>query len=543
MKSIKIVWLCLLVSCSILAQSNPSQKPKLVVGIVVDQMRYDYLKRFDSKFGSDGFKRLLKNGYTLNNAHFNYVPTYTAVGHASIYTGTTPFNHGIISNNWYDKYLKKSIYCVDDDRYETVGAKRGGKKSPYRMKSTTITDQLHLAQQMHGKIIGISIKDRSAILPVGHTANAAYWFEGKNEGKFITSTYYMKQLPDWVIKFNKSGIAKKYLNTPWVTKYPIATYTESLPDNNPFEGVFRGEKLPIFPHDIPGLQAQNGGYDILKATPLGNTIVKDFAQAAIVGEQLGKSNYTDFLAISFSSTDYIGHQYGVDSKEIEDTYIRLDQDIAEFLSFLDKQVGKDNYTLFLTADHAAVPVPSYLKSLKIPANYFDEKAFTKRVFEITETFFKASDLVEDISNYQIFLNKNRIHALGLKVNIVAQTLADELISFEGIYKTVTAHTLQTTNFDRGILKLIQNGYNQNLSGDVCIIPLPATITYSFKGSTHGSGYNYETHVPLIFYGKGIKTGMTNSYYPITDIAPTLAILLEIEFANANTGKVISEVLK
>ncbi|NQW36974.1 MAG: alkaline phosphatase family protein [Flavobacteriales bacterium] len=543
MKIIKIISLSLLLSCGVFAQNNQLQKPKLVVGIVVDQMRYDYLKRFDSKFGADGFKRLLKDGYAINNAHFNYIPTYTAVGHTSVYTGTTPFYHGIISNNWYDKELKKSIYCVDDDRYETVGAKTGGKKSPYRMLSTTVTDQLHLAQNMKGKTIGVSIKDRSAILPAGHTANAAYWFEGNTEGKFITSTFYMDKLPKWAADFNNSDKAKKYLNTPWVTKYPINTYTESIADDNPYEGMFKGETSPTFPHNLAKLQKENGGYDILKASPQGNSLVKDFAEATILGENMGKGAFTDFLALSFSSTDYIGHMYGVDSKEIEDTYIRLDQDIADLLNFLDTQVGIANYTVFLTADHAAVPVPAYLKSLKIPADYIDVKGLVGRVTEITKKFFNATDLVENTSNYQIFLDKERIYELGLDVNMVAQTLADELVSFKGIYKTVTAHTMQTTSFNDGILKYLQNGYNQKFSGDVLLVPMPANIAYPHTGTTHGSGYNYDTHVPLIFYGKGIKTGQSNTYYPIIDIAPTMATLLGIEFPNATSGKVIGEVLK
>lgn len=543
MKILKLVAFSLLFSFGLFAQNNTIQKPKLVVGIVVDQMRYDYLKRFDKKFGSQGFKRLLNEGYAVNNTHYNYIPTYTAVGHTSIYTGTTPFYHGIISNDWYDKYLKKSVYCVDDDRYETVGAIEGGKKSPFRMLSTTVTDQLHLAQNMRGKTIGISIKDRSAILPAGHTANAAYWFEGKDEGNFITSTFYMKELPKWVSDFNQSGIAKKYLNTPWVTKYPIDSYTESIADDNAFEGLFKGETSPIFPHDLPKLQAANGGYDILKATPQGNSIVEDFAEAAIIAENLGKGDDTDFLALSFSSTDYIGHQYGVDSKEIEDTYIRLDQDIADLLSFLDKQVGKGNYTIFLTADHAAVPVPAYLSSLKIPSGYLNIKPLASRIDEITKAYFNATDLVENISNYQLFLNYQKIKDLGLNIVNVENVLADELIAFDGIYKTVTAHTLQTTSFNEGILQLLQNGYNQKLSGDVLLTPMPANIAYQHTGTTHGSGYNDDTHVPLIFYGNGIKKGVSNTYYPITAIAPTISALLGIEFPNASIGIVIDEVLK
>jgi len=543
MKLLKLVAICFLFNFSLNAQNNAPSKPKLVVGIVVDQMRYDYLKRFDKKFGNQGFKRLLNEGYALNNTHFNYIPTYTAVGHTSIYTGTTPFYHGVISNDWYDKYLKKSIYCVDDERYETVGALQGGKKSPFRMLTTTVTDQLHLAQNRHGKTIGISIKDRSAILPVGHTANAAYWFEGKEYGYFITSTFYMKALPKWVNDFNQSGVAKKYLETPWETKYPINTYTESIADDNIFEGMFKGETSPTFPHNIPKLQETNGGYDILKATPQGNALVEDFAEVAILSENLGKSNDTDFLALSFSSTDYIGHQYGVDSKEVEDTYIRLDADIADLLMFLDKHVGKGNYTVFLTADHAAVQVPAYLSSLKIPAGYLNPKLLESRINEITKAYFNATDLFENVSNYQIFLNYQKIKDLGLNIINVENVLADELITYDGVYKTITAHTLQTTSFNGGVMQLLQNGYNQKFSGDVLLIPFPLTIAYPHTGSTHGSGYNDDTHVPLIFYGAGIKKGVSNAYYPITAIAPTISTLLGIEFPSASFGIVIDEVLK
>ncbi len=521
-----------------------NQKPKLVIGIVVDQMRYDYLTRFYDKYSENGFKRLMNDGFSCENAHFNYIPTYTAVGHASIYTGTTPQHHGIIGNSWYDKFLKKSIYCVDDDNYETVGAKKGGKKSPYRLFSTTITDELYLSQNKKGKVIGVSIKDRSAIFPAGHTANAAYWYQGKDDGKFITSSFYKDTLPDWVVDFNNSGKISGYLNQTWNTLYDINLYTESIEDNNTFEGLFKGKKTPTFPYNLSELKTNNGNFDLLKRVPYGNTIVKDFAETAIIAEQLGQDNFTDFLTISFSSTDYIGHQFGIDSKEIEDTYLRLDKDLASFFNFLDKKVGKGNYILFLTADHAAVQVPSYLQSLKIPAGYFDEKELKKFVNEITLNYFKSDSLVENISNFQLFLNKRKIKELHLDTYKVVKTIADEIINFNGVYKVVTAQTLQTTNFTRGVLRLLQNGYNQKLSGDILIVPNPSTIVWEERtGTTHGSGYNYDTHVPLLFYGKGIKKGKSKRYIPIIDIAPTLANLLQISFPNANTGKIIEEVLE
>ena len=521
-----------------------SKKTKLVIGIVIDQMRYDYLTKYANRYGENGFNRILKNGFSLENAHLNYIPTYTAVGHTSIYAGTTPSEHGIISNNWYDKFLKKSIYCVDDAAYKTVGNdSKKGQKSPKRLYTTTITDQLHLAQNMHGKTIGISMKDRAAILPVGHTANAAYWYDGGNKNTWITSTFYMNKLPKWVTNFNSDNKADEYLNTSWETLYDIKSYTNSRNDDNIFEEKLAGQKTPTFPKNLKKLRKKNGNFNLLKTVPAGNTFTVDFAKAAIIGENLGKSEYTDFLALSFSSTDYIGHKYGVAAVEIEDTYLRLDKDLADFFDFLDQQVGKNAYTLFLTADHAAVHVPSYLQSLKIPAHYLKTKKFKKFLLKVTKKYFNSIELIENVSNYQIFLDKDKIESLGFEVNTVAQKLADEVVSFDEIYKAVTSRTLQTTHFSTGILNALQNGYNQKLSGEVLMIPNPATLMRGKKGTSHGSGYSYDTHVPLIFYGNGIQKGASTKKYNITDIAPTIANLLDIETPNGTNGVVIDEVLK
>ncbi|WP_341222318.1 alkaline phosphatase PafA [Polaribacter atrinae] len=537
-------FICLFIFLGNSKLTAQNEKPKLVVGIVIDQMRYDYLTKYSDRYGKDGFNRILQNGFSLENAHYNYIPTYTAVGHTSIYTGTTPSEHGIISNNWYDKYQKESIYCVDDNNYKTVGNNgKYGQKSPKRLFTSTVTDQLHLAQNMLGKTIGVSIKDRSAILPAGHTANAAYWYDGGNFNTWITSTFYMNELPKWVKEFNSNNKADEYLNAPWETLYDIKTYTSSRADNNIFEGKLKGQKTPTFPKDLKALRSKNGNFDLIKTVPAGNTYTTDFAKAAIIGENLGKSEYTDFLAVSYSSTDYIGHKYGVSAIETEDTYLRLDKDLADLFQFLDQQVGKDNYTLFLTADHAAVHVPAYLQSLKIPAHYLEMTKFKEFILETTKKYFNSVDLIENVSNYQIFLDKDTIESLGLEVNTVAQKLADEVLNFDGIYKAVTARTLQTTHFSSGILSSLQNGYNQKLSGDVLMIPNPATLTGGRTGTSHGSGYSYDTHVPIIFYGNGIKQGSSSKRYNITDIAPTIANLLSIESPNGTNGVVIDEVLE
>ena len=353
------------------SQNETSSRPKLVVGIVVDQMRYDYLTRFESKFGEGGFMRMINEGFNCKNNHFNYVPTYTGPGHTSVYTGTTPKYHGIISNNWYDKEIKESVYCAQDDSVESVGTESSaGKMSPHRMLTTSVADENRLFTQMRGKTIGVAIKDRGAILPAGHTANAAYWFHGKDEGVWITSTFYRKDLPQWVKDFNDSDTVESYLKV-WDTYQPIETYIESGSDLNDFERGFNGKETATFPYDLAALKDENGGFDVLKATAYGNSLTVDFALAALEGEALGRDNDTDVLTVSFSSTDYVGHNFGVNSKEVEDTYIRLDRDLERFFKYLDENVGEGEYTVFLTADHGAVDVPAYLESVKIPAGYLD----------------------------------------------------------------------------------------------------------------------------------------------------------------------------
>ena len=523
------------------AETERLAKPtntKLVVGIVVDQMRYDYLTRFDSKYGEGGFKRLINDGFNCKNNHFNYVPTYTGPGHASVYTGTTPKYHGIIGNNWYDKELKDEVYCVSDENYEPVGTDhKYSKVSPQRMMVSTVTDELRMASQMVGKVIGIALKDRGAALPAGHSANAAYWFQGGSEGNWVTSTFYMDKLPTWVNDFNTADISESYFKT-WDTYYDIGSYTESGSDLNNFERGFKGKTQATFPYDLAKLKDANKGFDILKTTPYGNNLTTDFALAAIEGEKLGRDHVTDFLAISYSSTDYIGHNFGVNSKEIEDTYIRLDKDIERLLTELDSRVGKGYYTVFLTADHGAVDVPAYLQSLNVPADYFDSASFKSNIKEFLTKKYGASDLIEDIGNNQIFLNRAKIDLLDLDLDDVQEDIVNEIIKYKHIDKAYTATTMSSVFFESGIEAMIQKGFNQKRSGDVMYVLEPAVISYPKTGSTHGSGFNYDTHVPLLFYGHGVKKGSLVVRTEITDVAPTISALLNISFPNGAIGKPI-----
>lgn len=520
---------------------NPD-KPKLVVGVVVDQMRYDYLTRFWDKFGEDGFKRLIREGYNFKNNNFNYVPTYTAPGHTSIYTGTTPENHGIISNGWYDKYEKSEVYCTEDASVNSIGTQStAGKMSPHRMNATTVADENRLFTQLKGKTIGISLKDRGAILPAGHTANAAYWFNGRTEGKFISSSYYMEELPEWVTKFNSSNKVRSYLKE-WNTIKDITTYTESGSDKNTFEGGFVGQETATFPYDLKKLSSKNGDLDILKSTPYGNSILADFAIATLEEEDLGEDEFTDFFTISFSSTDYIGHNFGVDSKEVEDAYIRLDVDLSRILRSLDEKVGEGNYTLFLTADHGGGDVPSYLQSVRVPGGYFDELVFENDLKEFLKANYKNEKLLESVSNYQVFFNYQEVLDADISFADLEQVIARYAINYKQVNRVFTRTNLEGANFMSGLAGLVQKGFNQKRSGDVVLVLDPATITYSVTGSTHGSGYSYDTHAPLIFFGKGIPHGSTTKPNEIVDIAPTISTLLGIPMPNSTTGKPLYEML-
>lgn len=520
-----------------------AQTPKLVVGIVVDQMRYDYLTRFWDQYGDGGFKRMVNEGFNCKNNHFNYAPTSTGPGHTSVYTGTTPSMHGIIGNDWFDKESGEDVYCAGDDSYASVGTTSdAGQMSPHRMLTTTITDQLRLHTQKRGKVIGVALKDRGAILPAGHAANAAYWFEGGETGNWITSSYYMDELPQWVADFNESNTVENY-KKPWNTLKPIETYMESGLDANNYEGLQKGETTNTFPHDFPAIWEQNGQFDLLRRSPYGNSITADFALAALEGEDLGADTITDFLAISFSSTDYVGHFYGVNSKEIEDTYIRLDQDLARIFAALDEKVGQGEYTVFLTADHAAINVPSYLMDSKIPAGYLDMGGMQEKFAEFLQYKYGTTDVVRDLSNYQLFLDHKILANLDVDLEQAQKDIAMELLSYEGIGQVYTGYQMWENEYSEGIPYILQNGYNQKRSGDVLLVPNTGYISYSRTGSTHGSAQIYDTHVPLLLFGKGVKQGSTVNRTEIPDIAPTIATLLGIAFPNGTTGQPIGEVLE
>ncbi len=534
--------LCLTVQAKQSISQYDTPKPKLVVAIVVDQMRYDYLPRFYNRLGQDGFKRLIQNGFNCKNHHINYIPTTTAPGHASIFTGTTPKNHGIIGNSWYNRSLDQKTYCVVDDKVSPVGTSSyEGKKSPSKLLTTTIADQNRLHTQMRGKTISISIKDRAAILSGGHTASAAYWFRGKDQGSWISSSYYLNTLPNWVTRFNESYKADSYFRT-WDTLHEITSYSESGEDDTAYERGFRGKEKPIFPYDLDTLKKFNGEYDIIKHTPFGNSLTTDFAIAAIKEERLGKDTDTDFLIISFSSTDYIGHNFGVNSKEIEDAYLRLDTDIARLLNVLDKEVGNNDYLLFLTSDHGASQVPKYLNTLDVPSGYFKEASIHIGLKNYIYAKYKIKDIIKTSTNNQVYLNTQLIQEEGLNAVQIQQEIVRYLLKLKDIDQVFTRDNLKNNTYTFHVSALLQNGFHLKRSGDVVYTLAPSTMAYSKTGSSHGSGYTYDTHVPLLFYGTNIKAGETYRKTVVSDISHTLAFLLNISLPNGSSGKTIKEII-
>lgn len=536
----------LIVSNALLAQTKSAivsqlKQPKLVVGIVVDQMRQDYIYRYWNKFGNGGFKKLVNEGFFYRNAHFNYVPTYTGPGHASIYTGTSPATHGIIGNDWFVKETGKMTYCTYDENAKPVGTENGaGAMSPKNLLVTTIGDELKLNTNQESKVFSVSFKDRSSILPAGHSANGAFWFDGST-GRFISSSHYMAQLPIWVNDFNNQQLAKQYLSNGWNTLYPVSSYVESIADLNNYEEAPNKKDKPVFPYEYK-MQLDKGDYSILKATPFGNTIVKDIALACLKSEQLGKSKVTDMLCVSFSSTDYVAHSYGPRSIEVEDVYLRLDKDIEELINALNASVGKDNYVIFLTADHGACDVPAHLKDLKIPGGYINGNALEKTIKSFCKNLYGDS-LILTLENQQLFLNESKIYELKLSKSIVEQTLANYLLSIKGVAEAYPSEVLRNENYtDDSFKYLIQKGYNHVRSGNVVYSYNPAWMEYHDKGTTHGASYSYDTHVPVLFYGMGIPKGSTVRKIHIVDIAPTISMMLHMSFPNGTTGKPLEEVI-
>jgi predicted AlkP superfamily pyrophosphatase or phosphodiesterase len=547
----RFVFSFLLILCSVQISAqkttaNPAnatvQRPKLVVGIMVDQMRWDYLYRYYDRYAvNGGFKRMLNQGMNCENAFINYAPTVTACGHTSVYTGTVPAVHGITGNAWFDNELKRTVYCSEDKTVKTVGStSNAGEMSPRNMLTTTICDELRLATNFRSKVIGIAIKDRGGILPAGHSANAAYWYDGRN-GNWITSTYYMNDLPQWVKSFNDKKHVDAFYEKGWNTVYPINSYVQSTKDENAYEGKPFGADQKSFPYDLKQFVGKN--YGTISSTPYGNTLTMMLAKEAIANEALGKDAITDFLAVSFSSPDYIGHAFGPNSIEAEDGFLRLDKDLGELFDYLDKTVGKGQYVSFLTADHGVAHVPGFSTEHKLPGGVVDDNKMVSDLNKQLKTLFGADNLVLSAYNYQISLNNHTIDSAKLDRSAIVQTVIKYAKGIKGVDRVFEIEELTEQPMAALVKERLANGWHPKRSGDIQIMFAPGWIDGGPTGTTHGLWNPYDSHIPLLWYGWGIKPGKSNKEVYMTDIAPTIAAMLRIQMPSGCIGKPILAVVE
>jgi len=527
-------------TASLFSFSQQLQRPKLVVGMVVDQMRWDYLYRYYDRYGANGFKRLLREGFSCENTMIPYAQTITAPGHTCVYTGSVPAIHGIMGNDWYDRTLKRTQYCVGDDSVKIVGgADNSEPMSPKNLWVTTIGDELRLATNFKSKVISIALKDRAAVLPAGHSANAAYWYDNST-ANWVSSTYYMDALPAWVNDFNKKRWVDSFYSKNWNTLYPINTYTQSDKDNAEYEGKYAHEAAPVFPHELKSMIGKSN--DLIRATPYGNTFTFNFAKEAIKSESLGKSGVTDFLAISFSSPDAIGHQFGPNSIEQEDDYLRLDKDLADFFTYLDKEIGKGQYLFFISADHAVAQVPAFLQQHKI-----DAATLTSPIAEVekkVEDKFKVKHAIVSTAAYQLYLNDPAIDSARADKKEIKKFIIELLNKDPNLLIAFDSDNISNVNLPQRVKEMFIEGYNTKRGGDIIFIVKPGDFYGGKTGTTHGSWYPYDAHIPLVWFGWNIKPGASlNREVYMTDIAPTIAALLHIQMPSGSIGHVITEIQK
>ena len=519
-------------------------KPKLVIGIVVDQMRWDYVNRFKPFFTSNkGFSRFVNEGASCNNTMIPYVPTVTACGHTCVYTGSTPSIHGITGNTWFDNVKQKTVYCVEDNTVQTIGSNNNsaGQMSPVNVWTSTLGDELKLATNFKSKVIGISIKDRGAIIPAGHSADGAYWYDSKT-GNFISSTYYGKSLPSWVTNYNALHRPDSLYTMNWNLSLAASVYEANCDtDENIYESTPFGKDAKHLPYNLQEYIGKD--YGKIASTPYGNNLVVEMAKQALLNEHLGADNITDLLAISFSSPDYIGHSFGPDSWETLDGYIKLDETMADLFTFLDQQVGKDNYTVFLTADHAIANVPGFAKKHHLPGDNYDDGSLRSDILTCLNANNLSPKLISAVTEYNIYFNHAIMDSLNVSFDKLSSTISNYLEKKPLILQVVESRKAAYAPLPQNLRERIVNGYTPQRSGDLMVVTKSGVVDGSSTGTSHGVLYNYDAHIPLLFFGAGIKKGAVNGVTYMTDIAPTVSTLLGIQMPSGSIGKPILEVLK
>jgi len=544
MRIFALACLCLFTFTVNAQKQTSASKPKLVVGIVVDQMRWDYVNKFKPFFKSqNGFLHFINEGASCDNTIIPYVPTVTACGHACAYTGSVPALHGIAGNNWYDNVKQKQVYCVEDASVQTVGSSNNadGQMSPLNLWTTTIGDELKLATNFKSKVIGVSLKDRGAIIPAGHAADAAYWYDTKS-GNFISSTYYAPALPSWLTKYNNEHHVDSLYKKGWNLSLANAVYEANCDgDENAYESTPFGSSAKHFPYDFNSFIGKD--YAKVATTPYGNNLVIDIAKQALINEKMGADNVTDLLAISFSTPDYIGHSFGPNSWETMDGYVKLDEILADFFSFLDKQVGKGNYTVFLTADHAVANIPAYAKKHNLPGDIYDDGAIKNDIIACLSANKLDPKLISFVGEFNIYFNHPLMDSLHVSNESLTNLVTSYLEKKPQVLQVIESRKAAIAPLPQMAREKIVNGYNAQRGGDLILLTKSGVVDGSPTGTSHGVLYNYDAHIPFLLVGNGIKQVAINSPTYMTDIAPTITTLLGIQMPSGSIGKPVLEVLK
>jgi predicted AlkP superfamily pyrophosphatase or phosphodiesterase len=518
------------------------KKPRLVVGVVIDQFRYNYLTRFEDQFGEGGFKRLLNGGAVFTNANYIHTPTYTACGHATFMSGATPAMNGIVGNEWYDRDSGKRVTSVSDDKTKLLGGREGATgMSPHRLVGTTVGDEMKLASGGKAKVIGMSYKDRSAILPSGKRPNGAYWFSA-DTGNFVSSTYYFEDLPAWVKAFNHDKHCGAYFGKTWERLLSEGIYQRSEPDDAAYEKSPYGRR---FPYTINGGEEKPGGkfYNQFEASPFANEHLVNFAMAAIENEGLGADDVTDLLTISFSSNDLVGHAFGPYSQEVQDMTLRLDRTLAELFNYLDKKVGLDQVIIALTADHGVGPVPEQVRALGYGGRV-DAKSATDAITSALNQRFGEEKWILNFVNGNIYLDEAAIERRKLDLAEVENVAGQAVGRIHGIAAAITGTQIMTGRLPNSpIANSVANGFFPPRNGNLIIVPRPFYLFGEGVTASHGTPYSYDTHVPVILFGTGVVAGSYATVSSPADIAPTLSLLLKVEKTSNAVGRILTEAIR
>jgi predicted AlkP superfamily pyrophosphatase or phosphodiesterase len=525
----------------------PPDKPRLVIGIVVEQLKYDQLEKFRDRLGENGIKRLINEGTYFKNASFEYMLTQSAPGHATISTGAEPSFHGITSDNWYVPLKNELIYCTKDIQVNPVGGSfESGLHSPVNLQASTFSDELEMATKNRAKVFGIGMKESSAILSAGHAADGAYWFDNTT-GTWMSSTYFIESLPVWIKDFNAMSFSGTYINSEWNMLRPLNEYNDCQTDSNQFEAGFNG--VNYFPYDLKKIRAKGFNnsktdYSLLRETPYGNSFTTDFAIRLIEKEQLGKDEVTDYLSICYSATDNIGHRFGPSSAEMGDAILRLDDDIKELLAYLNDSIGKRNVLIYFTSAHGVSEIPVVLEKNRIPAGYFKQNQALQLLRSYLNAVYGEGDWVKGYSERQVFLNRTLIEDARLSLEEVQKKVARFLVQFTGVAAAYPYYAFEANDFGNGNLKRIINNFNPQRSGDVIVTLNPGWVEKEGDYVTnHNSPYEYDSHVPLIWYGWTVNRLTVTRKVNMTDIAATLSSLCKIPYPNACTGEPMFELFR